>query len=281
MRPLSSLFAIARPVNVAMAAAATALGFWLGHAAVDGPRVLLLLAAAACATAFGNVINDILDIDTDRISHPQRPLPSGRLSTRAAGMYAVLLAVAALGASTAVSWTHAAATAVPLALLAVYATLLKGVPLLGNVLVAALVAYPVVFGAIGTPLQHRLWVPAGLAFLLNLSREITKDLQDEAGDRAVGLRTSAVLPRSVLNVMVVAASAVYGGMLFVPWASGNFGRTYAVICLAAVVPLHIARLCVFLGGRAAVRTRRASALLKVEMLAGLAALAVDELTAFF
>ncbi len=27
---------------------------------------------------FGNVINDILDIETDRISHPERALPKGK-----------------------------------------------------------------------------------------------------------------------------------------------------------------------------------------------------------
>ncbi|MBM3998331.1 MAG: 4-hydroxybenzoate polyprenyltransferase [Planctomycetes bacterium] len=47
------------------------------------PFVLLVLAGAALYTA-GIVLNDLFDIDIDRRERPERPLPSGRVSVRAA-----------------------------------------------------------------------------------------------------------------------------------------------------------------------------------------------------
>ena len=70
--------AIVRPANLVMACCAVTLGAWLAGADV-ARDVLLLLVAVAAATAFGNVVNDIRDIESDRVSHPDRPLVLGAL----------------------------------------------------------------------------------------------------------------------------------------------------------------------------------------------------------
>jgi geranylgeranylglycerol-phosphate geranylgeranyltransferase len=277
MKQFVLLLTVTRPANVLMAAAATGLGYWLGRHAGSPERLAFLVCAAALATGFGNVANDIRDVETDRVSHPARPLPSGLLDLRVAVVYAVVLAALALVCSYAVSPLHALATTVPLALLLTYAVVLKGVPLAGNVLVASLVAYPLLFGALGSAVFARLWVPAGLAFLLNLTREVVKDMQDAEGDRTAGLRTSAVLPENVLNGLLVAASVVYLCSLFLPTLLGYFGTAYAVVCVVAVLPLHLWRIIVYSGKARPRPFALVSLLLKLEMLAGLAALALDEL----
>ena len=45
-----------------------------------------LLAATVCLYAGGVVLNDVFDLDIDRAERPERPLPSGRVSRRAAAV---------------------------------------------------------------------------------------------------------------------------------------------------------------------------------------------------
>lgn len=46
----------------------------------------LTLLAATCLYAGGMILNDVFDLATDRIERPERPLPSGRISPRAAAL---------------------------------------------------------------------------------------------------------------------------------------------------------------------------------------------------
>lgn len=63
---------------------------------------LVLIYVAGMAT------NDVLDVGTDRVERPGRPIPSGRVARRAAGAFAVLATLAALGLLAIVSWRAAA-----------------------------------------------------------------------------------------------------------------------------------------------------------------------------
>jgi geranylgeranylglycerol-phosphate geranylgeranyltransferase len=274
-RTVTALVTIARPMNVLMAAVATLLGYWLGQA----DRILampLLVIATACATAFGNVVNDMRDVTTDRVSHPERPLPSGTLDMVSAAAYALILATTALASSYTASVSHGVGALTVLVVLLVYALLLKPLPLIGNLTIAMLVAFPLLYGAIGGASFHRLWIPASLAFLLNFSREVVKDIQDAAGDAAAGYRTSAVLPMGLLRTILAAISLLYLGLLFVPMMLGHFGVVYATICGLLVLPVHLWHSVLMLSPRYSGKLRTVSTLLKVEMLSGLAALAVDE-----
>jgi geranylgeranylglycerol-phosphate geranylgeranyltransferase len=261
-----------------MACCAVALGAWLSGAGGGPWRLVLMLLAAAAAVAFGNVVNDLRDIETDKVSHPGRPLADGSLTVTQATVYAVLLALVSLAAGLTCSPLHGAATLVPLALLLCYAFTLKGVPLGGNLIVAALVAYPLVYGGLTAPGRERLWIPAALAALLNLSREIVKDLQDEGGDRSAGLRTTAVLPRAVPLTLLAVAAIGFLLLLFMPVRLSHFGTAYGIVCAVVVVPLHTVRNVLFFGSRS---YGHVSLLIKLEMLAGLVAMAADQLLSRF
>jgi geranylgeranylglycerol-phosphate geranylgeranyltransferase len=277
MNELLAYFKMARPGNAIMTGIAIALGFWLSRNTLPLPGLALLIIAGICATAFGNVINDMKDVATDRISHPQRPLPRGELSIAAVWGYLVFLALSALGSSLFVSKTHAIATLLPLLLLSVYTLYLKGTPLFGNILVSLLVAYALLFGGLTAPHFSRLLLPATLAFTLNLIREIIKDLQDEPGDHAAGIVTTARLPGPVIRITVFSLCALYLLLLFLPSITGQFGLTYALICAIVIVPMHCRWIFLFVKKERNGRLPFLSLLIKGEMLAGLAALALDQL----
>lgn len=278
MTTLLPYLKIIRPQNALLAGIAVSLGFWLGQSAVPATGLVLLIMAAIAATGFGNVVNDLKDIATDRISHPDRPLPRCEITVRAARSYAVYLGFVALLSAGMVSPVHFAATAIPLVLLVIYAQFLKGTPLAGNIVVSTLVAYALVFGGLGAPLLPHLIIPALLAFLLNLSREIVKDLEDATGDRAAEIVTTASLSASGINALILSISATYLLLLFCPYVLKQFGIPYAIICGTIVVPLQLCWLALFTGSKR--RLPLISLLIKLEMAAGLLALAADRIFRF-
>jgi geranylgeranylglycerol-phosphate geranylgeranyltransferase len=275
MNSLLPYLKILRLQNTLLAGVAVALGFWLGHSVLSGYALVLLVVAAVSATGFGNVVNDLKDVETDTISHPGRPLPRGEMTMRAAGFYACYLAFISLLSSGFVSPKHLAATATPLLLLFLYTRFLKGTPLIGNMVVSLLVAYALLFGGLSAPLFNRLLIPALLAFLLNMAREIIKDLEDKPGDSAAGIVTTAVLSLSSIKTVVYSISSLYLLLLFAPFVLHHFGNLYAVICAAVIVPLQICWLVLYT--KKEPRLSLISLLIKLEMAVGLLALAVDNL----
>ena len=278
MKTIVPYIHVIRPGNALMAGCAVLLGFWLSNA--HGISDLLLLTiAAVSATGFGNIINDIKDLPSDRISHPDRPLVTGNLKLKNAWIYLIALGLLSLAVSSGVSRYHLLATLLPLLFLILYARWLKGTPLIGNVLVALLVAYPLLFGGLTAVAFNRLLIPAALAFLLNLSREIVKDVQDEQGDTHAGLSTSASVPVPLLKGIVFTTGVIYLILLFLPYLFHQFGFAYLLICSGAVLPIH----CLW-NGQFFSKTWRSdlksiSGLIKLEMIFGLIALAVDQVLA--
>jgi len=276
---------ITRPLNAAIVGCAVLLGMWLtgfatpaayGGGAVARNAVLLVLAAMA-ATAYGNAINDVLDLETDRVSHPDRPLVTGAISTGAASLFAAALAALSIACAAAASLFHATAALIPLALLTMYSIYLKRTRLAGNIIVAALTAYALLFGSLPHPNTKILFAPALLAFLLNFCRELVKDVQDAEGDRAAGLTTSADLPRPAIRLLLLLAGGVHLAAMWVPsLVLGDFGMVYTGVCVAAVLPLHISWMMLALRTDFDKYTGRMGAMLKAEMVAGLAALAADK-----
>ena len=100
-----------RPPNVTTAIADVLAGYavaGLGH-----PRALApLVFATMCLYAGGVALNDVFDLDVDRVERPERPIPSGRLTRRSAAAFgAGLLGAGVLLASLAGSGTGLAALA--------------------------------------------------------------------------------------------------------------------------------------------------------------------------
>src|SRR5437879_5359670 len=89
---MAGLLRFARPLNCLMSAVGVGVGgvVGVGSAAWGDLALPLVLAAAAAAafTAGGNALNDIFDIETDRVNHPDRPLASGELTLGTARAFA-------------------------------------------------------------------------------------------------------------------------------------------------------------------------------------------------
>jgi 4-hydroxybenzoate polyprenyltransferase len=121
--------------NVFTAAADVAMGYLFTHRNLEpAPHFVLLVAASSLLYLSGMVLNDAFDADVDARDRPQRPIPSGRVSRRAATAvgWSMLAGgvVVAWGASLAANDGRPGAVAVLLAACIVtYDGLLKQTPL--------------------------------------------------------------------------------------------------------------------------------------------------------
>lgn len=228
---------LARLGNAAVAAG----GVWLGHACLPGPiawraAVLGSLAMALLAAA-GNMHNDVVDLPIDRVNRPDRPLPSGRISPRAARAGAALCFAAALLAALALGPDQAGLAAGMGLLLYVYNIRLKGLPLAGNLAVALLCALAVYLPELPHRPDYTL-MPILFAFLTTVAREVAKDAEDVAGDREHGAMTLPVrYGAGAAKGAVAAACLATLGLLPLPWLRLGYHAGYLVAAAALCLPL--------------------------------------------
>lgn len=175
---------------------------------LSGFGFFLLCLSTVCIAAAGNIINDIYDVDTDRINKPQRQVIGNKISEKAALNAYLILTVLGVGIGFYLSNLigrpgFSALFIIISALLYLYATHLKNILVIGNLLVSALVAMTVIimglfelFPAI-TPVNRQtqsiifsiLLDYAFYAFVINWLREMVKDQQDIKGDYNTGRNT--------------------------------------------------------------------------------------------
>ncbi len=139
------------------------------------------------------VMNDIYDVEIDRVNSPERPIASGRVKTLEATVFAAILSIASISFSLLLGvWTFLTA-ALALVLMAYYNTKGKKTGLAGNAVVSFNVALPFFFGGLAVNSLRPLVLTFSLmAFFANLGREVAKGIPDAQGDRLLGVRTIAV-----------------------------------------------------------------------------------------
>ncbi len=140
------------------------------------------------------VMNDIYDVEGDRVNSPARPIPSGRVSSREAlGFTGILSAVSIVFSILLGLWTLLTAL-FALILTLYYNTRGKRTGIAGNAVVSFNVALPFFYGGVAVgSLRPLLFIFSVLAFLANLGREVAKGIPDYQGDQEQGIRTLAVV----------------------------------------------------------------------------------------
>jgi geranylgeranylglycerol-phosphate geranylgeranyltransferase len=199
-------------------------GYLAGSSPLDS-AVVRAAAVVLLIVSFGNVVNDCADVDVDSHAKPDRPLPSGAFSVRQAHWLAAALTVASLCIATTLGVLAVELALGAILLAGAYSWALKDTLLLGNAAVAALDASIVFYGALAAGRLSTLVTVIGALTLLHVfGQEVLFNLEDESGDRAAGLRTTAtrlgptrtLAVYRALAVLFIAAVVLPGVMSAVP-----------------------------------------------------------------
>jgi UbiA prenyltransferase family len=163
---LGAWLQLARVSNTATVVSNTVAGAMLAStAAATGTIVLVAVAIALFYTA-GMVLNDVLDEEVDRLERPDRPLPSGRVSRRAA-IGAVVALLAAGEALLALEGLGPALAGLGLiALIVVYDAWHKGNPISPALMAGCrALVYVIAALAVASELPGELWGATALLFV--------------------------------------------------------------------------------------------------------------------
>ncbi|MDP1563309.1 MAG: UbiA family prenyltransferase, partial [Pirellulaceae bacterium] len=103
------LLRLIRFSNTPTAVADVVAGYMLAVGTiVEWPPLVALALTSVCLYSFGMVLNDLNDVEEDRIHNPQRPLVIGTISIATARRVAAGLVVTALIGSGVAGWLYQA-----------------------------------------------------------------------------------------------------------------------------------------------------------------------------
>jgi len=154
-------------------------------------RVLQCLLIVTITMALGYIMNDVLDIKSDIINHPERPLVNKKLSYKSIifTTLTLLFALCFLSSSlNKISIQFLYYFTIPI--LISYNLVLKKTPLIGNLLISISLGSIFIFTeTVLTNSFNQLLLPFLLTFSFSILREMVKDMQDYEGDLAAHMTT--------------------------------------------------------------------------------------------
>ncbi|MDN3493346.1 geranylgeranylglycerol-phosphate geranylgeranyltransferase [Winogradskyella bathintestinalis] len=197
----------------------------------------LLVLSTLCIAAGGYIINDIYDVHTDKINKPNKLLINTYISEKTATTLFMLLNIVGVGigfylANGIGKSGFFAIFFVASALLYIYSSSLKQIAIVGNVVVSVVVALSILLVGIfelipamnadnktvQTTFINIIKDYAIFAFMINLVREMVKDIEDIDGDHNVGIQTLPVLigrDRATKITFVVALISIFSIIYYV------------------------------------------------------------------
>ncbi len=278
MKRMIGYLKLSRPQNNLIAAVSVLVG-----ALVSGKVECWQHVALACISAFlisggGNCLNDFFDVEIDRINKPHRPLPKGEISKGSALWFSVFLFFLGFLASVFIRPLSVVIAATAITLLAFYGHTLKRKLFWGNFTVSFVSALAFVYGGITTRDFRLSLIPALFALLFHMGREIIKDIQDLEGD--LSLSVSSLPIRFGVRFSLAFATAFFASLILLsplPYLFDVFSLLYLITVILGVdfVLLYVLRS--MWRNRSTSNLGRLSAILKMDMVFGLAAICAGKL----
>ena len=201
----------------------------------------LLVVATVCIAAAGYIINDIEDLGIDRINKPNRVLIGVKFSEKNAFLLFVVLnilgVICGFIVANLVGRPNFAALFIFIsALLYMYATFIKKMVVVGNILVAGLTAFVILIvgvfdlvplttsvtqANVSSVMQILLHYSI-FAFVINLMREIVKDIIDINGDKNFDVKSIPIVMGRERAAQLVFALGLFTLLAVLYYAYSNF-----------------------------------------------------------
>jgi geranylgeranylglycerol-phosphate geranylgeranyltransferase len=247
---VKDLFAMSHIFNGVGSAAAVMIGAVVTSWYHEQPINIGAMLAAALGTLLisngGFIVNDIFDVEIDRINRPDRPLAAGRISLTVGWIVYVISTLIGILLGFATN-AQAGVIGVLIALaLFLYSAVLKKRFVLGHAAIGVMGGLLLPFGG----LAMGQWVPMiytfPITFLAFFAREVLKTVPDVDGDRANGVDNFATrygadralrIGQIVMSVCLLLLPALYA-----VWALNMW---FLLIVLVVIWPLFFGVLWVY------------------------------------
>ena len=233
------LLNLTRPINTIVAGILTFTGAFVAQGSgIVGSAESITVATLVTilATGAGNTINDYFDREIDQITNPERPLPRGLVTPRTALLFSAILFAVAGGLSLTLPPVATTIAVINIGLLVAYTPVLKGLPGVGNAVIAYLGGSAFLFGGAAVEDLTAPGILFILAALATFSREVIKDVEDITGDREKDLKTLPIVigeRRALLSAAVLLCLMAI--LTPLPYLLGTLGMPYLVVVLPATL----------------------------------------------
>ena len=237
---MNHYIALTRPGNAFLTSIAVIAGAFIAKGPEDilnfQTEIAICCVSAMMLVGGGNALNDYNDRESDKKNHPERPIPSGKISAENALTFAQIL----LGLGLVILiFTLDNKMPFVIALLGVitliaYENGLKAAGIAGNIAVGLMSGAVFLYAgmAVNDP-GPTIWM-FGLAILATITREIVKDIQDLEGDKdrftlptRIGIGASLNLATLILLVAIGLSYTAMGQFENMAWNAYVGGITLA------------------------------------------------------
>ena len=261
-------------------------------------QFILLVCAILFVTAAGYIFNDILDLKTDLINNPNKVIVGNFFSIEnAQRLYLITNTLGiVLGVILSMSVQKPTYSFIFIGasiLLYFYSKKLKSKPFIGNITVSFLVAFSILTLSIfdlNFSLQNKdqqlviqvTVLLSSFAFLINLIREVVKDIEDVNGDYNMKMNTLPIL-LGVARTKKIAAFLCLFPLGFLLFIVAKYASVYKLsvlyLVLFSMVPLLYVALKL-LSAKTKKEFKKLSMLLKLIMFLGINALLLFSLNTY-
>ncbi|MEA1987294.1 MAG: geranylgeranylglycerol-phosphate geranylgeranyltransferase [Candidatus Marinimicrobia bacterium] len=231
-----SYFKISRPINILLGSTAVLISATFFQNFPDILNIIFAMMVVMFLNAGANCVNDIYDIEIDKINRPNRSLPAGKLSINEVKNFAVILFLIGNGISFYLgNFPFIISLIIATPLMVLYASKLKKIALIGNLLVSFILGLTFIFASTVFGNYMIGVVPAVLAFLLTLIREIVKDMEDIDGDKKYGANTLPIfLGIERTKIIVSALMMLLVVVIIIPYLMGIYGIYYLLVVMNSI-----------------------------------------------
>ena len=249
MSQIFHCFQMIRPLNVLLSGLTVFVAAYLIN---QNNYALICITSIVVMSfcSFGNIINDLFDVNTDKINNPAKKKLNLKLNTsciiKSYGYIILIMLSAFLIIPLILAHIYFPESAIYYLyliclLIIIYTPYLKGIPLIGNLLISFILASVFIITelALIDSFSGLLFYPVLLTLLLTLIRELAKDIDDLKGDMnakintfpvAFGINYSKYL-LSILTIILIIIS-IY------PYSMGIYNFWYLILLVLLVqIPL--------------------------------------------
>lgn len=209
---------IIRPLNCLFAFLLTLFAYFLSIGYISGNLSAILAAMAVfLITGAGNTLNDFFDYKIDSKNKSHRPIPNKLVTRQEALTLSLLLFISGLVASYYVNSNVFMIAIVAALSLIAYNSNGRYLGFSGDILISFLSSLVFILGAFvaSSKLPFIIILVAILAFTINLSREILKDIEDYEGDKGYKLTLPHKIGREKAASVALVFLILNLGMLYI------------------------------------------------------------------
>ena len=178
------------------------------------------------------ILNDYFDIEVDKVNAPDRPLPSGLISSATAIVFTIIISLLGVLVSFFINRMAVLLYITFWIIGFLYNWKFKEKGLLGNIFVSSSVAITIILGGIvvGNPWNIATVIFSMMLFVFNLGEEIAADAMDIKGDKKRNINSIAIqVGRKKALYISFLLFIIFIVLSFLPVFIGIFGVSYLII----------------------------------------------------